>query len=132
MKATNTRMKFAVQRLIRQYETGQHQGSSLTCPLCNAVDYSYMNDIEDCIACPNAAFLSDKFHGLPCVTRGERFKNLSSASSFANRHINDKRIVVFWKEVHTIMPDGRKKFVMTDELKADILRIARNVNRRKL
>ena len=129
MTLTNTRIKYAIQRLIRQYIKEEHTGNVNSCPLCCAVRTKEFFDINDCTRCPNMAFATrvpKNMCQLPCNDRGNRFKNLDFSE------YNDARLAIFWKEVYDIMPSGRKSFEMTDDLKKQILKIARSVNRRKL
>ena len=130
VRPTNYRIRFAINRLVRQYKKDDHTGNISDCPLCHAAGVAETHNEEDCKYCPNIVFgypSKSGFanHKYPCVHRGIRFKNLEMDDD------NNNKMVTFWNEVYAVIPDDRKTFEMTDDLKASILKIAKSVNRRK-
>ena len=126
VRPTNYRIRFAINRLVRQYKTDEHSGDASDCPLCQAVGYGAPSSYDTyvCNQCPNAAFGTDP-NVVSCIVRTRKFKNLDMSEKG-----DYQRLITFWSEVYAVIPNDRKVFRVEDH-KVSILKIAKRINKLK-
>jgi len=150
MSTINQQVRSAIKKLIKQYITDTHSGKWQNCPLCiifrdidpvtgrpneiRTMPYAKRKSI--CNACPNVAFgygwdRSWDWQILPCIRRGNIYKKLD----FSGVEYEDSTryyVIDFWKQVRELIPADRKKYVLSPQLIADIIIIARNINKQQI
>ena len=142
MAITNQNVRSAIKELIRQYKTETHTGTH--CPLCyifRPEPYfmpKYKERKTGCTDCPNVAFgygwnRTWEQQTVPCVHRVDRYPKLDmDLADGEYKYANPTYIIDFWTQVLALIPVDRKQYSLSLQLTADIVIIARNINKQRI
>jgi hypothetical protein len=126
--ATNTLVRRAIRKLIYEYSHGTHQCTMVKCSLCKIFygGYDTSKNVYMCGNCPNTVFYPNG-SAMGCLERGRLHRKLSPSYPEANR----EHLLKFWHLIHDCVPSGRnigtKKFVIDNEFRNEMFRIAEYV-----